>query len=487
MTGGTGVTNPGGSDPTEDADRVSSGGSEPIGPSRRRFVRTLTGGGSLLLAGCGELGPVPPSDSGPSGTPTATGNGGTENAPKTYARTFRAPTRHDPSKTAFYGWGHAGVLRNSAYAMVAMEPAGWSLRRFVRQPGVWTSGWQTPGRRTKIRYNWIEDPIQISPTEVRITVRPGATWSDGEPITGTDLAVLPVGQTLNRFFSPPAYAPGAEGPPHQVGFAFDDFEVGDRSVSYRSSTGAFDEFWDHQIAFRLGPVYPAPPPTHVEPFDAYAEAVLETARRAQAGEIFPWYTRGFGDPDRADLVEEHLGDPAYVRKFSKPEHVLATGPWDLTGTNGQEFVFEPTPTHPLSDAIDFERFVFEYTPSANRQRAALRADRFDFASARGGSPTPQTVIDSLPDTLEYLRVPSNSLGNELGVDHSHPVLGSRTVRSAIMHALDHATIAENIHRSVAVPVTTPGGDSWGATDVASRSWLKDTLTTYPTDRDTGPR
>lgn len=436
--------------------------------SRRRFLRTLTLGGSLALAGCGQSDSTSPSG-------TAAGSG----------QTFRAPTRQDPSKTAFYGWGHVSVLQDTAYATVVKEPASWSLRRFLRQPGAWISGWLTPGPDTQVHHNWIEKPITITQNEVTFTIRDDAKWSDGHPITGKDIALFPLERTLSKYISPPAYAPASAKESDQVrfaNFAFDEFEIKDTSVTFRSSAGVFERFWNHNLVYRLGPVYPAPAPTHLTPFNDYADAVIETARRAQAGEIFPWYERGMGDPHRDSLKEEHLADPKFVRTFSKPENVLATGAWDLVGLDGKEFIFEPNPHHRHTNAIDFERFILEYTPSAERQRAALKADRLDYAAARGGSPTPQSVVDALPDHLKYLRVPSNTLGNELSLSFHHPVLGKRPVRQALMYALDQSSIAKNIHPSVAVPVTTPGGDSWDATDYVSQDWIDENLTTYERDR-----
>lgn len=67
------------------------------------------------------------------------------------------------------------------------------------------------------------------------------------------------------------------------------------------------------------------------------------------------------------------------------------------------------------------------------------------------------------------------------MNFNHPALGSRKVRLAIMYALDQATIAKNIHPSVAVPITTPGGDMWRATLYASQDWIDQTLNSYQQD------
>lgn len=463
---------------------ANAGKKFPLIHSRRRLLETLTAGGSLLLAGCGGSESTTPTATA-SGGPTPTTGTSTDDLSQVQGQTLRAPTRQDPKKTAFYGWGLVSTLQDTAYATVVKEPASYSLRRFLRQSGVWLDG-RLGGPRpdAEIQYTWIKEPIEITPTEVTITIREDATWSDGHPITGRDLALRPLEGSLTEYLLP-AYAPDTDAEPILPNLAFDDFEIGDRSVTYRSSDGYFEQFVDTGIALWLGPIYPSLSPTHLAPFDTYADAVIETARRAQAGEIYPWYKRSLGDPHKESLIREHLGEAKYVRKFSKPENVLATGTWDLVALDGTDFVFEPNPHHPRVDAINFETVRFEFTRGTQRQRAALKADRFDFSSA---GTTPQAVVESFPDHIETIRIPGGlHTGNELAINHDHPALGNRAVRLALMYALDQPTIAENIHPSVAVPVETPGGACWNATDYVSQKWLDGNLATYPQDREKATR
>lgn len=241
------------------------------------------------------------------------------------------------------------MLQNTAYAGVVKEPASFNLRRFLRESGVWISGRLVPGPNKQIQYNWMKKPIKITPTEVTFRIRDDAKWSDGHPITGKDLAFIPIALTLRQYFSPPMYSPETTDEPERVRFAFDDFEIEEKSVTYRSSAGHFERFWDLNIAFNLGTVFfPTLSPTHIEPFDAYADAVIETARRAQAGEIHPWYKRGYGDPHRDSLIQEYLAHPEYVKKFSKPENVLSTGPWNLVDLRETDFCSKRIPTIGIS-------------------------------------------------------------------------------------------------------------------------------------------
>lgn len=313
-----------------DSSAASFGCEIPTTPSRRRLLQTMSIGGSVLIAGCGQNDPP---------TPTSTTGG--------HSQTFRAPTRNDPAKTSFYRGG--GMLQNTAYAGVVKEPASFNLRRFLRESGVWISGRLVPGPNKQIQYNWMKKPIKITPTEVTFRIRDDAKWSDGHPITGKDLAFIPIALTLRQYFSPPMYSPETTDEPERVRFAFDDFEIEEKSVTYRSSAGHFERFWDLNIAFNLGTVFfPTLSPTHIEPFDAYADAVIETARRAQAGEIHPWYKRGYGDPHRDSLIQEYLAHPEYVKKFSKPENVLSTGPWNLVDLRETDFCSKRIPTIGIS-------------------------------------------------------------------------------------------------------------------------------------------
>lgn len=466
------------------------------GASRRRLLQGLAAGGSLLLAGCGAGG----SGSGQTGTaggsPTGTHDGGpgdrSGDLPRVEGQTFRAPIGQDPTKTAVYGWLTVSVLQRTAYARVVKEPATYGLRRFLRPPGVWING-QLGGPRsnTSIQYAWLEEPIEISPTEITVRIADDAAWSDGHSITGRDLALRPLEATLYTFATPPAYAPEVRGPyddrpdPQRIVASFDDFDIGERTVTYRSAAGRFDRLIDTDVALALGPVYPTLSPTHLEPYTTYADAVIETVRRAQAGEIYPWYGAGFGDPNRESLIMEHLAEAKYVRKFSKPENVVGTGVWDLVDVDGTDFLFEPNPHHRYADAVNFDEVRFGFSRSVERQRAALEADRLDLASP---GTTPQTVVDAFPDSIETIERPGGlGTGNELAVDHDHPALGQRAVRQAVMYALDHGTIAGNIHPSVAFPVDAPGADTWYATNYAEREWLEEHFTTYGTARERASR
>lgn len=436
----------------------------PIHPtaSRRRLLQFMALGAATALAGCGQ------SDS---NTPT--------NTEGVSGQSFRAPTANDPEKTSFYRGG--GPLELTAYAPVVKEPASFRLQRFLRESGVWVNGYLVPSPETNIHYNWIEEPLEISPTEVTVRIRDDARWSDGHPITGKDLAYLPLKLTLRKYTLPPQYAPAAKEEPQNARHAFDEFTIRDKSVTYRSSEGHFADFWDTSIAFGFGQLwFPTFFPTHIEPFDEYADAIIDMARRAQAGEIYPWFNKPAyaQDPGVKSLVKKHLADSKYVEKFSKPKNVLSTGPWELDELQGTEFIFKPNRYHRHSEDINFESFRFEFTESARRERAALKDGRLDYASP---GVTPKAVVDSFPDHIKTVRIPG--AGNGLLLNFDHPGLGTREVRQALMYALDHTAIANNIHQSAAIPVTIPGGDSWKATEYVSQKWINENLKTYPQNRE----
>lgn len=220
--------------------------------SRRRLLQTITGGSSLLLAGCGQ---------GDSGTSTGTtgGSGSTQ--------TFRAPIDQDPARTSFYAaWLSYGDLLESASAVPPRERAPGRLRRFIREPGVRTDKFYVGG---DIQYTWLEEPIIITPTEVTVTIPVDARWSDGQPITGRDLTVYPLVQHLRKHVPPFSVTEEDRAPTHIWG-AFDGIDVTDQSVTYRSSKGYFEQFWDWTIRTRFG-IWGLQGdtviPTHLTPYD----------------------------------------------------------------------------------------------------------------------------------------------------------------------------------------------------------------------------
>lgn len=422
--------------------------------SRRQLLQTLTLGGTSVLAGC-EL-------SGGTDNPTTLGR----DTPSASDHTLRIPVSENvPNKVSFYG--RLADLE-STFATVAKESASVPFM----EPGIWTDQYFVP--TGKIFYNWIEKPIKVTSTKITVSIRDDATWSDGHQITPKDIAVKPLQWTLRKLF-PQFYSPARQDKPRFPWDAVDDFEISDQTITYTSSQGHFGLFWDWSNRLFFGGVVNVVP-THIEPYTAYADAVLETARRAFSGEIEPQKV-GSGDPYKASLVDEHLAGREYVLKFTEPKHVLSTGAWNLVEIRGSRaFVFEKNPHHRNADILNFETLIAEYTSSSQRKHAALKADRLDYGSGF----TPKTVAESFPDYITQVRTPGK--GTALGLNFIHPAFSKRPVRKALMYALDHEAIANNIHQSTAIPFTTPGGDCWDATDYVSQAWIDENLTTYDQDR-----
>lgn len=443
----------------------------PVGRSRRRFLQSLAVGGSLVAAGCGQT---------QTGTPTGTatkGGGSTDTAglPHVSGQTFRAAINQDPSKVTFIN--RFSYAPSSYYGF---EKVGYPLQRVLWPPGMWANT-QVPTKSSQIFYNWYEEAVDLTPKKLEISIRDDAKWSDGHQITGKDIATLPL-QFHIQEGQPPHYASeetkGQK--PSRILLIPDDFEITEQSVTYRNSGGYFDDFWEIDIASRLGMWYgPLVIPTHIEPYASHADAILETVKKAQNGEIDPW-AKDSDAPNKASLQKKYLDKEKWVEKFTKAENVLTIGPWDLVELRGSEaFVFEKNPHHRNADRINFDANILEYTPSEDRKRAALKAGRLDYAEAEKA--TPQAVVKSFPKSIETVLRPNTSEGNELLLNFHHPALGNRNVRMAMMYALDQSTIAKNIHPTTTVPITTPGGDNWNATDYVSQDWIDENLRTYSTN------
>lgn len=441
----------------------SQSGTTPSAP-RRRVLQAAAAGGSALLAGCGWY-----------------GSGSTGGPDRVRSEPFRAPIGDDPSKTTFLP--RHGLRPQSLYGW---DSASIHLQRFLFETGVWpTALWPNDG--AGVRYTWIEDPIEITPTAVTIRIRDDARWSDGNHITAKDVACIPLSNTI-RANRPPYFADDDMDEPSNLHQAIDGFDISKKEVTYRCSAGFFGDFWPLHVRKRLGTFYgPHLVPTHLEPYRQYANAVTVTANRALAGAIDPW-TRNPDDPHKRSLIRRYVRDIEHARAFSEPETVVGTGAWDLVALRGsQEFVFAPNEYHRHAGRLNFDSFVLEYTPSVNRMNAALTSDRLDYASTywgRVGGYTRTSVVESFPDAISQVRIPGGIYtGNELGLNFHHPALAQRPVRQALMYALDHEAIAGNLHRTAAVPVTTPGGDCWDATDYVGPEWIDQALTTYAFDRE----
>lgn len=447
---------------------------DPVTQSRRRFLQAITGGSISMLAGCGKNVLTDESASTVTGTKRENPTGGGPSQP------FRAPIEKNPAKVSFYATWTGNQVLESTFAVTPREKASGRLVSIIREPGVWANERFVGG---DTYYTWLED-ITITPTEATVKIRDDATWSDGHPITGKDIAVRVMSSYLRNHF-PPFYKTEKEGEPTLPVKAIDGFKIRDKSVKYRSSAGYFDAFWELTFIGFIGGGQKVVP-THIDPYGPYANAVFETANSAIQGEINPW--KGWDDPvirpddpHTASLVDKHLAkEGKYVSKFTNPENVVSNSAWNLVGLNGPEATFEPNPHHRNADQINFDQFTLEYTPSEKRARAALMADRLDYAAP---GPTPQTVVEALPETITQLQIPGgHGTGNELHLDFNHPALGNRKVRHAIMYALDQPAIANNIHQSAALPVTNPGGDCWDVTDYVSKDWIDANLTTYAHNR-----
>lgn len=464
---------------SEDTPR-SSGFS--VTPSRRRLLQTLTSGGTLLLAGCGQDGASDIRT--PTGTTTKRGTASSG----VFNQTFSVPIDQNPARASFYalGMSRRGSALKSTFALTPKKPVSGRLGRFIWEPGVWVDKWWV-GATT--HYTWLEEPIEITPTEVTVTIRDDVRWSDGHPITGIDIALNPILEMLDRRF-PPSFARENTKAPTRLLGALDGVNITDTSVTYRSSQGHFDQFWASTIRKRFGfwgNNAHGPAPTHIEPYTDFSDAVIGTARKAFQGEINPW--KGWDDPrnqpddpHKASLIATHLAKGGkYVAKFSNPEHVVSNSAWDLVALDGPEATFEPNSHHRNADAVNFDRVILEYTSSARRERTALKADRLDYATP---GPTPQSIVDALPENITQLLIPGSLYtGNELGLNFNHPKLGKRAVRAALMYALNQSAIAKNIHPSTAVPIETPGGDCWDVTDYASQEWIDTNFITYNENRE----
>lgn len=452
--------------------------------SRRRVLEAMTAGSTILLAGCGGSNPGTPTSGQdtPQNTPTATESTPAPSSGLAHVngQTLVTTISDVPNEESFLAMPSLTHLLFPTFNKAKLSPASVRIMRFTYETGVWADAiW--PGSGGQTYYNWIEEPIQISPTELTVNIRDDAMWSDGNPVTGKDIATIPLGMGLRRS-DPPFYASDDDIPPQVSYNAIDGVEVNEKSVTYKSSAGHFEGFWDLDLTRRFG-TWKGPHliPTQIEPWKSYSDALVELANQVHAGEINPWESDS--DPSKKDLVLEHLADPKWAKKLSKPENVHSTSVWKMVEMDGtSKFVFEVNEHHRNADQVNFDGLELVNTPSPKREQAALQTDSLDYASTITSPRVPQGVVDALPDNIEEMRVPGGiETGTEIAVNHNVSPVDQRNVRAAIMYALDTAEIANAIHPNAALPVTTPGGDCWDAADYVGSGWVSSNLITYNQD------
>jgi peptide/nickel transport system substrate-binding protein len=140
-----------------------------------------------------------------------------------------------------------------------------------------------------------------------------------------------------------------------------------------------------------------------------------------------------------------IGEEAYT---AKP---VGTGPFKLKEWNAQQrTVLERFDKH-FRGPANFDEFRLDVVPEAGGRLAALESGQADNSIWALNAEDNKTLIDSGDFTVfETMNVAIN----HFPVNNTHPALGDRAVRRAMLHAIDRQAIADDIFQGQAVLATS---------------------------------
>jgi ABC-type transport system substrate-binding protein len=391
---------------------------------------------------------------------------------------LRLPTPNNPEEMNFAFQIGNGV--SSQYS------APGDVYAATMEPGLWGRFYDSLywANDVDIVHEHLYEDITINDFEIEVTIRDDATWSDGEPVRAKDA----VGNHA-IWKEAPAWEPAPTETRFHIG-ALGRYEMpdGPDGKTYRfmppdtqawEDFGGFAPYGEGEIMARLGgtggvymmragPAFP----THLDTYEPLVDRAIELWDN-QSTEY---------EGTLVQVLAEDMGWDEGIHEYSRdPENIVTTGPWTVSELRGaQEVVLEPNEHSRLSDEINYNQVVFEYTEEPARERAGIQAERLDY-SAISASPS---EMDSMPDKYEQALSPSRA-GYAFGIDHrgGESFFGDRRVRQAILYALDKEAIAGNIHPNTTRAVTRPGYDMWGTDSLFGGDWAEENLIDYSYDPD----
>lgn len=388
-------------------------------------------------------------------------------------QTLRLPTPNNPEEMHFaYQIGN-GV--NSQYS------APGDVYSATMEPGVFGRFFNSlywPNDADNVINHLYED-VTVDDFQIEVKIRDDATWSDGEPVRAKDA----VG-THAIWKEAPNWQPKPTETRFHIG-ALGRYEMpdGPDGKRYRfmppdtqawEDFGGFAPYGEGEIMARLGGtggVYQmrAGPafPTHLDTYEPLVDRAIElwdNQSEEVEGTLVVELTNEFG---WGEEIHEATRDP---------ENIVTHGPWQVAELRGaQEVVLEPNEHSRLSEEINYNQVIFEYNEEPARERAGIQAERLDYAQLTA---SPEEV-EAIPDQYGQQLSPDRA-GYSFGIDHNS-LFSDRRVRQAFLYALDKEAIANNIHPDTAEPVTKPGYDMWGASDLISEEWAEENLIDYSQD------
>jgi ABC-type transport system substrate-binding protein len=267
------------------------------------------------------------------------------------------------------------------------------------------------------------ESLDLADSTLTLTIRDDRVWTDGDPVTATDLAVT---YGLEKHLGEPS------GDVWDGLYVRDErtleFDVGDRNPERVAAV-----------------VLPRP---------------IETKRRTQYQDWLEAFESATTDAERDDVRQAVL--------TTRLEEVPTYGLWRVVDRNRRRVVLEPHADHPLADGVTIDRVELHALESEQARWRAFRDGQLDALAA---SRAPESVEEGFPEEARRLAF-EQPIGDALVFNHDREPLTDRRVRRAIAFLVDrgaHAGVP-----AFATPVEFPTGLTNGAT----RKHLGDGLTGF---------
>jgi peptide/nickel transport system substrate-binding protein len=372
--------------------------------TRRRFLQSVGVAGTVSMAGCAGSNTDAANDKQTSSDSDdgATGQNDNSKQVKMTDRTFVTSTTNVPKDMQFNPYGQKYADRAALALFENLIYVNEATSKFM--PGVLE--------------NW-----DIGDKSVKLSVRDGYHWHNGDAVTAEDVAFklkleIHNGAALGNIV------------------AAEDVSVVDDSTL---ELGLQRPVAKEVFLYSLKPIALDTPPAEYQEFlDAYE-----------------------ADGEAPGLAEKTLKKPN------------GTGPFKFVHARNQELVAERFADHPDADKINFQGFRWDYLQSNQKQWQALSSDNVD---GLDNIFTPKNIAQSYGDNVREIQMPAN-WGMGIMFNHEHEHYGQQKVKQAIQYVIDRERLAQTAGEKMHVPVEIPCGLP-GNFDGSYKEWLGDSMSGF---------
>jgi len=307
--------------------------------------------------------------------------------------------------------------------------------------------------------------VEETPDTVRVSLREGLEWTNGEPLTAGDIGrwLFMLRMGASRFAPVPHIRSGRRRPASPME-AITDVEWDDTTLTV---TGRFDEMASPlpQVNSQLG----SRPGTYYDDLwrafrAAYDDVPWEDDETWTAvtdmvdGNI--WALSAARRPEAGVRLEADYDGHGWEAAFS--------GPWYPVARRGNRLRLVRNDTHPAADRLNVDELVWRFSPEPDAVTSALRAGRVDGAMQ---TDVQAGTLEALPSGVDAFPGPHRGV-DTLAANLRATPLADRNARAALQYAIDRTRIVDDTNLATKAPVAVPGADlqsdRWLSTDLRGR-------------------